>query len=326
MADVKVPDYTAAASANKVSQPTGTVSNAPPTPPETQEGLPTKPPSDPISDKESVATAPVTAPPPFAASEATVTKPSVAPDAVNGVQATPTVAPPSEHSEKSAEVPANTSTALQAGSADEASGPIAIPDATDGPASKVQEQLTEAERLASQPEKPSDNAPNSADAQPVNTVAPEPADAVKKSPKPVSVEEIQDAEMPTISSKPSNPVESKLDDSKASEGASAPPPQDIPAQEAAGTDASSAAAKPAKTEAQSGEKRKADEVVNSTGEALDEAVVAEKPAEKKQKTGDETATLAEDTKKKPGRPKKEKKAPAPIGRTARKTRSQGAAE
>ncbi|RWA06748.1 hypothetical protein EKO27_g8346 [Xylaria grammica] len=73
-----------------------------------------------------------------------------------------------------------------------------------------------------------------------------------------------------------------------------------------------------------GSNRKVDE---ANDEAKPEAKSAERdktePPEKKPKTN---GTPTNGTVRKPGRPKNDKTAPVPIGKTARKTRSQGAAE
>lgn len=65
-----------------------------------------------------------------------------------------------------------------------------------------------------------------------------------------------------------------------------------------------------------GEKRKADEVADINGDASNKKPNAETPAEPAQINGAAP--------RKVGRPKKDKKAPVPVGRTARRTRSQGA--
>ena len=68
-----------------------------------------------------------------------------------------------------------------------------------------------------------------------------------------------------------------------------------------------------------GEKRKADDDVGTNGDSSNKKSNIE-PAAEPPTTNGGTAP------RKPGRPKKEKKAPAPVGKTARRTRSQGAAD
>lgn len=68
-----------------------------------------------------------------------------------------------------------------------------------------------------------------------------------------------------------------------------------------------------------GEKRKADDDVGTNGDSSNKKSNIESAAEPPTTNGG-TAP------RKPGRPKKEKKIPAPVGKTARRTRSQGAAD
>ncbi|KAI0508523.1 hypothetical protein F5B22DRAFT_390301 [Xylaria bambusicola] len=130
--------------------------------------------------------------------------------------------------------------------------------------------------------------------------APAAADGAAEPPKPVSVEEIRDEELPDA-----KPVESERPSEEASKMETSP--------------------------AESGDsvvasKRKVDE---SNDETKPEAKSAEndetEPPEKKPKTN---GTATNGTVRKPGRPKKDKTVAAvkPVGRTARKTRSQGAAD
>lgn len=163
-----------------------------------------------------------------------------------------------------------------------------------------------------QPENPNEPTPTPVVPQPAvtKTDAPDALAATNggaaEVPKPVSVEEIRDQDLPDA-----KPLEAV----KASEDA---PKPDVAAPEA-------------DKEATTGSKRKADDTADSQAVgAKDE----EKPAEKKAKTNgaaaDDAATNG--AARKPGRPKKDaaqkagsKKAAAaaaPVGRTARKTRSQ----
>ncbi|KAK5633173.1 hypothetical protein RRF57_008887 [Xylaria bambusicola] len=112
------------------------------------------------------------------------------------------------------------------------------------------------------------------------------------------IEEIRDEELPGA-----KPVESEK-----------------PAEESSKTETS-----PAESgDSAVGSKRKVDE---SSDEAKPEAKSAEngetEPPEKKPKTN---GTTTNGTVRKPGRPRKDKTVAAPVGRTARKTRSQGAAD
>ncbi|RYP65085.1 hypothetical protein DL769_006449 [Monosporascus sp. CRB-8-3] len=172
-----------------------------------------------------------------------------------------------------------------------------------------------ADTLAQQPEKQTDQVPTPVSQEPVaestETAATAPDAQSKLSPKPVSMEEVKDEEMPTV-----NP---------ATTGA--------PQTDGAAKAASNATSEPApeKTESEksvpdTGDKRKADEADSTPVETkpTQDETVADEPAEKKQKTNG--AATNGTTRKKPGRPRKEKNAPAPVGKTLRKTRSQGAAE
>lgn len=168
----------------------------------------------------------------------------------------------------------------------------------------------------------------------------------KKSPKPVSIEEVPDRELPKAHP-PSPPAEAQLEEAKpdnadekvddASSGdvvmTSALPPR--PEAESA-KDSEKAegpvadAPEASKAEPQAGDKRKADDAAVPNGDASAEMAPEKQAvtAEKKLKTDDAPAAT-NGSPKKPGRPKKSDKpaAPvAPVGRTARKTRSQGAAE
>ncbi|KAK8089777.1 hypothetical protein PG997_004738 [Apiospora hydei] len=162
----------------------------------------------------------------------------------------------------------------------------------------------------------------------------------KEVPKPVSVEEVPDRELPDPKqlgagsvTQPANEQETAPPPAKKADSPVAEPPAGtVPKEDAQSTGPAQVLAETAKGEPQTGEKRKADdpaahdEVTN--GDDASSANVDEKlqvsPA-KKQKTQD-NETNGDNTGAKRGRPKKEKKPPAPVGRTARKTRSQAAAE
>ena len=176
----------------------------------------------------------------------------------------------------------------------------------------------------------------------------------KEPPKPVSVEEVPDRELPKAHP-PSPPAEAKLEtvkldvtDEKVDNAASGDAVMTgaLQLQPEAGAEAESAedtekpegpiadAPEAAKTEPQAGDKRKADDAAVSNGDVPAEAAPETQAVavEKKLKTDDAPAPAPAATNgspKKPGRPKKSDKPPAPaapMGRTARKTRSQGAAE
>lgn len=202
-----------------------------------------------------------------------------------------------------------------------ASEPVkdAEPETSDPP-----QKVVEAEKPAAEPEKPSESAP-APDAQPVSTeasVAPAaaaPTETENKPPKPVSVEEVRDAEMP-----PAKPLEAeesaKAEDSTVKPAVPAPEEEEDKDVEMA--DAVPAATETEKPEPQAGDKRKAEEEVGDVnGAVAEEAPEADPPALKKQKS---KGSASNGTEKKPGRPKKEKKVVAPIGKTARRTRSQAA--
>ncbi|RYP16300.1 hypothetical protein DL765_005206 [Monosporascus sp. GIB2] len=172
-----------------------------------------------------------------------------------------------------------------------------------------------ADTLAQQPEKQTDQVPTPVSQEPVAESAETPATALeaqsKLPPKPVSVEEVKDEEMPTVN--PTTTCAPQTDGAvKATSNATSEPAPEK--------------TEPGKSEPDTGDKRKAGEADSTPVESkpTHDGAVADEPAEKMQKTNG--AATNGITRKKPGRPKKEKKAPAPVGRTLRKTRSQGAAE
>ncbi|KAI0394768.1 hypothetical protein F5Y17DRAFT_241506 [Xylariaceae sp. FL0594] len=186
--------------------------------------------------------------------------------------------------------------------------------------------VKETDDTALEAEKPKDPAPT-----PVHQPT-ESNGTSAEQPKPVSVEEIRDEALPEAKpselEKSEKPAEVAVP--KGDEPTETAPTTDAPSAETPAVDSASAPAPapaPAKDDdAVVGEKRKAEEAATAepvkdqseTGKGEDE------PAEKKQKTN---GTAANGPGRKPGRPKKEtKKAPAPVGRTLRKTRSQGAAD
>ncbi|OTA56534.1 hypothetical protein K449DRAFT_387571 [Hypoxylon sp. EC38] len=194
----------------------------------------------------------------------------------------------------------------------------------DAPATETKEELTEkidaAEKLAEQPEqpekpeKPADSAPAQSTTTETTTAdAPSvPNGETKEPPKPVAVEDARDQDLPAVP--PSQPVEMT--------GAL---PVKEPAKDAPKTAPTplTPEPEPEKTEASAGEKRKPNEIEASNGDAPTEKPTEDAPAEKKQKTN---GASTNGTPRKAGRPRKDKKAPPSVGRTARKTRSQGAAD
>ncbi|RYP48230.1 hypothetical protein DL768_005837 [Monosporascus sp. mg162] len=195
---------------------------------------------------------------------------------------------------------------------------VDVPEPTNGePPSIAKGDLSSkvdaADTLAQQPEKQTDQVPTPVSQEPVaestETAAPEAQS--KLSPKPVSVEEVKDEEMPTL-----NPTTTGAPQTDgAAKATSNPTSEPGPAK-----------TEPEESEPDTGDKRKADEADNAPVETkpTQDGAAADEPAEKKQKTNG--AATNGTTRKKPGRPKKDKNAPAPVGRTLRKTRSQGAAE
>ena len=162
-------------------------------------------------------------------------------------------------------------------------------------------------------------------------------------PKPVSVQEVPDQELAASipsgagsATQPANEQETVSPLAKKADLPNAEPTSGTVPKEkedAQFTGPAQALAETAKVEPQTGDKRKADSPAEheETNGAASSANVDEKAASpaKKQKTEDieNDATNGDDTVvNKRGRPKKEKKPPAPVGRTARKTRSQAAAE
>lgn len=197
----------------------------------------------------------------------------------------------------------------------------------------VQEKIEEIERLASQPEKPGDTVAM-LDSQPVNVegTAPvaipngEPPKHQSSLPKPVTIEEVQDKDMPLA-----KPMDSPEPLPNKEAAADIVPVADGPKDDDKMTGALQTEASPAKTEEkfdgasvpidtnrmspEVGDKRKADIDVAPSSVIEDSS--------KKQKAN---GASSNGSGRKPGRPRKEKKTAAPVGRTARKTRSQGAAE
>ncbi|ORY65788.1 uncharacterized protein BCR38DRAFT_407799 [Pseudomassariella vexata] len=219
------------------------------------------------------------------------------------------------------------------------SDPVRTADASLVPVAPIETEA-EAEKIIVQPEKSGKTASSIIpDVQPAH---PKPSEPLvtngnpKGQPKPVTVEEVQDPELPTAKltdtndvAKPEISEEPAVNEPTA---AATEEPKDVEMtgisqseSEAPKFSAKSASTEPANAEPEIGDKRKADETSASTSDKASEVEkeVDEAPAEKKQKTNGAATNGAA---KKSRRSKKEKK-PTPVpGRTARKTRSQGAAE
>ncbi|KAI1658342.1 hypothetical protein F4813DRAFT_356519 [Daldinia decipiens] len=187
-------------------------------------------------------------------------------------------------------------------------------DAATTDSKELAEKIDAADKLASQPEKSAETVPSESTTE-IATDAPSLTNGeAKEPPKPVAIEEVRDQDMPAA------------DQSQSAEMTGALPVQE-PANGTPKADPAPVTAEPDKSEANTGEKRKPSESEVSNGDATQEESPEDPPAEKKQKTN---GAHTNGTAKKVGRPKKEskkdKKAPLPVGRTARKTRSQGAAD
>ncbi|KAI2607026.1 uncharacterized protein GGS25DRAFT_494124 [Hypoxylon fragiforme] len=187
-------------------------------------------------------------------------------------------------------------------------------DATTSSKEELTEKSEGADKLASQPEEPADSASAPVDSTRTETTTADASSLVngeaKEPPKPVSIEEVHDQDMPAAAL--SQPAKVS----------------DIPLVENAGSDAPKADPAPVTTESgkpevNTGEKRKPSEAEASNGSDAPEEALEDAPAEKKQKTNGATTNGLP---KKAGRPKKNKTAAPAVGRAARKTRSQGAAD
>ncbi|GAW10959.1 hypothetical protein ANO14919_002970 [Xylariales sp. No.14919] len=179
------------------------------------------------------------------------------------------------------------------------------------PAAEAEEDSTkrssEPETAAIEPEKSSDPAPAS-EPQPATTEtaasgaessAPAGLDEAGEPPKPVSLEEVRDEDL----------ADKKPSELKKSAG------------KVVKTDASAPAEN---NDAATSNKRKAEATGNSAKPESSSAEAEEtEPPEKKPKTN---GTATNGAPRKPGRPRKDKNSTAPVGKTARKTRSQGAAD
>ncbi|KAI6080948.1 hypothetical protein F4821DRAFT_250372 [Hypoxylon rubiginosum] len=197
------------------------------------------------------------------------------------------------------------------------------PAAQNDSAINTKEELTEkleaADKLASQPEKPADNVPeqpavSKTVTETATTDGPSlPNGEAKEPPKPVTVEEIRDQDMPAAPPAQPSEMTGALPVSSPSDDAA----KDEPVKATTETDTA---------EATTGDKRKASDTEVTNGDVAAKEPLEKAPVEKKQKTNGATTNGAP---KKVGRPRKEKNAvkpPPSAGRAARKTRSQGAAD
>ncbi|KAI0125512.1 hypothetical protein BJ170DRAFT_684777 [Xylariales sp. AK1849] len=199
-----------------------------------------------------------------------------------------------------------------------------------------------------EPEDPNDTGPGLSNSElkraESTAAAPAPQEDPQKSPKPVSVEEVLDeglsAAQPvevedTVKSgggavDPVEPSTEHIEDVKMTDAS-----QDGTANPAAPSSKQTEGADPADalqaettitqksplSEPLAGDKRKAEQVNSANGGTAQDGFRSDEPTEKKRKSNDLATNGAA---KKVGRPKKEqKKAPVP-GKTARRTRSQGA--
>ncbi|KAI0459712.1 hypothetical protein F5B21DRAFT_253678 [Xylaria acuta] len=185
-------------------------------------------------------------------------------------------------------------------------------------------KLSEPTASAAQSEKPSDPtaapAPESesttteAVASGVGSSAPTgPKDETVEPPKPVSVEETRDEDLPGA-----KPVDSKNPEAAPKTDATRPiATTGVETTEVPAVDSASAE----NGDVITSKKRKADIVEDLAGPEVKNGD-AESP-EKKPKTN---GTGTNGTARKPGRPRKDKKAVPAVGKTARKTRSQGTAD
>lgn len=197
-------------------------------------------------------------------------------------------------------------------------------------AAKAQEdstnKLSEPDAPVAQSEKPSDPAPATESESPsteavasgAESSAPvDPKDETVKPPKPVSVEETRDEDLP----------DQKLVDSKkpTEEAPNADATELVATTSVEATEVPAAGSASAKNGVvATSKKRKANAVEDvAEPEANNVKNGNTEPLEKKPKTN---GANTNGTARKPGRPRKDKKAVARVGKTARKTRSQGTAD
>ncbi|CAJ2513202.1 Uu.00g013210.m01.CDS01 [Anthostomella pinea] len=210
--------------------------------------------------------------------------------------------------------------------------------ATDAPKDDLAKKMDAADTLALQPEQPTEPVLTPTSLPPpveaTEAVAPAPpTTGADELPKPVSVEEVRDQDLPDAKppppaemagalqneapEKPEKPTEDAAMAESAPTVTTGPEKTEVPE-----VDSAAVAKEPEEADAKTGDKRKAKGAKPSKGnDTVDEAKDTA-PVEKKQKTN---GAPADGGALKPGRPKKDKSAPKPappMGRTARKTRSQ----
>ncbi|KAJ2987132.1 hypothetical protein NUW58_g4671 [Xylaria curta] len=193
---------------------------------------------------------------------------------------------------------------------------------------------SESDISAAQPEKTSDSDP-APETQPITTEtavsgvessAPAgPNDEAVEPPKPASVEEIRDEDLPN--EKPSDtkkPTEEAPKVDAIDNDATGPvTTTGGEATEASPVDSTSAE----NGNVVAGNKRKVGAVEDAVESGADTTKnKATEPPEKKLKANGTNGATTNGAARKPGRPKKEKRLAAPVGKTARKTRSQGTAD
>ncbi|KAI1400270.1 hypothetical protein F4819DRAFT_461825 [Hypoxylon fuscum] len=203
----------------------------------------------------------------------------------------------------------NTATAVTVANSE----PAAQADAATTSSKEALTKIDAADKLASQPENLVENVSTQRVAsETAATDAPSLANGgTKELPKPVTVEEVRDQDMPPTP--PAGPTET-----------TGSLPTDESAKDALNADLVPTTIEPDITEATTGDKRKSSEAEPTNGDISVKESSEDAPPDKKQKTNGAATNGAP---RKVGRPKKEKKAAAPpVGRTARKTRSQGTVE
>ncbi|KAI1209344.1 uncharacterized protein F4807DRAFT_91149 [Annulohypoxylon truncatum] len=184
------------------------------------------------------------------------------------------------------------------------------------PKEELTEKVGEAEKLASQPENPADSAPTQTTTDTTTAGASSLTNGeTKELPKPVTAEEIRDQDLPDAA--PTEMTGALPVDEPAE---NAPKVDDAPK-----ADTVPAVSEAEKSEISTGDKRKLSEASNDGDDAA-EKPVEDAPVEKKQKTNGATTNGPPKKVGRPKKDKKEKKAAPSVGRTARKTRSQGAAD
>ncbi|KAI1152188.1 hypothetical protein F4825DRAFT_419803 [Nemania diffusa] len=148
----------------------------------------------------------------------------------------------------------------------------------------------------------------------------DPDDKAVEPPKPVSLEEIRDEDLPK-----DNASDAKKQAEDVAKADVAAPPTSTSVETTEASAINSASAK--NGDVSTGKKRKADGPEDAAKLEADSTKDEHtEPPEKKLKTNGATNGAANGGARKPGRPRKDKTSIPTVGKTARKTRSQGAAE